>query len=169
MNALLKYFMDLCLLRAAPQDLPASQTLLRLTVAANVLVSVVLTLSMRLDTAPTLLQSLLEILLLLGLLWLVLRLTDRSGRFLQCAAAAMGSSALLGVLALPVIPMATRGEGDTALLGGLLMLGLVIWSVLVLGHILRHALEVPLGRGVLLAMMYTFASYALMGVLFPVA
>jgi hypothetical protein len=167
MNALLKYFLDLCLLRAAPQDLPVSQTLLALTIAANLLTSLLLSLSMRLDTAPTLLQSALEILLLLGLLRLVLNLSGRGARFMQSASAAMGASALLAVVAVPVVSLAGSESGDLALLAGLSMLGLLIWNVLVLGHILRHALEIRLGQGVMGALAYTFATYALMGALFP--
>ncbi len=167
MNALLKYFVDLCLLRAAPQDLPVSQTLLNLTIVANLLTSLMLSLSMQMETAPTILQGALEIVLLLGLLWLVLNLTGRSERFVQSAAAAMGSSALLGIVALPVVSLAGSSEEGLALVAGLSMLGLVIWSILVLGHIMRHALEIRLGQGVMVALAYTFTSYSLMGLLFP--
>jgi len=167
MNALLKYFVDLCLMRAAPQDLPASGTLLKVTIAANLLVSLLLSLSMQLETAPTLLQGALEIALLLALLWLVLNLTGHNERFIQAASAAMGSSALLGIAALPLVSLAGSSNEDLALLAGLSMLALVIWSIVVLGHILRHALDIRHSQGVLAALAYTFASYALMGLLFP--
>jgi hypothetical protein len=167
MNVLLKYFVDLCLLRTGPQDLPASPTLFRLAIAADVLISLLLSLSMRLETGPTILQGFVEIALLLALLWLVLNLTNNRARFLQSATAALGSSALLGVAALPVISLAGSSDEDLALLAGLSMLGLVIWSIVVLGHILRHALEIRQGQGVMLAVGYTFFSYALMGLLFP--
>jgi len=167
MNPLLKIFVDLCLLRSAPQDLPASLWLLKLTVAANLLASLVLSLGMQLDFVLTLAQGALEIALLLGLIWLVLNLTSHLERFVQTATAAMGCSALLGLAAIPVVSLAGSDNEDLALLAGLSMLALLIWSIVVLGHVLRHALEIRHGQGVMLATAYTFGSYALLGLLFP--
>jgi hypothetical protein len=86
----------------------------------------------------------------LGSYMIALRLRGFGGRILQTFAALFGASALLGVAELPLL--ATGTLESEAQGGAIVLLGLIAWSILVDGHILARALEVPLIAGTLLAL-----------------
>ena len=54
-------------------------------------------------------------------------------------------------------------------MGGILLLVLVVWSIVVLGHILRHAFELTLAQGSVVALLYTVLSFQLIASVFPVS
>lgn len=169
MKALTNYFFDLCLLRANPQDLPASQTLLTLTFIFNVLVGVLLIGDVRPHPALALLESLFDAVLMLGLLGVMLFLRGQQARFQQTATALMGSGLLLGLVALPLLVLAGNGQaGGEPNLASLLLLMLVMWSMVVLGHILRHAFTLPMPLAIGFGLLYTIFSYAVMATIFQV-
>jgi hypothetical protein len=171
LNRLLRFFLDLCLLKAAPQDAPASQGLLGLTLVAYVLVGLAAGVRVLGGAGSALSASLVDALVLLATIWVALQLRGRSARFAQTATALLGSGALLTALALPLQPLAGAdtdgGSGGLVQLAGILGIGLMIWIQIVIGHILRHALEVPLIMGVLLAIAYMFLANELLAALFP--
>lgn len=158
MFALLNYFFELCLLRRRPQDLPASVALFAVVLVANLLVGVVMLQGRFGGAAPALVVGLIDTLLLVGGLWLLLSWRGHPARLVQSATALIGSSILLALAAIPLLSMVapepTAGSG----LASLFYLLLMIWAHVVMGHILRHTLDVPLGNGVLLAIMFTLFS-----------
>lgn len=168
MNALLNYFVDLCLLRSTPQDLPASSALFGLTALANLLVGALLVVGETFGPLMALAESLTEIALLLLALFLALRWQNRLERLAQVATAILGSGALMGLVALPLVGLGSSDSGAAAL-GGFLLLGLVVWSVVVLGHILRHAFDLTLSQGVIVGLFYTLISFQLIASVFPVS
>ena len=54
-------------------------------------------------------------------------------------------------------------------LSGMLLLALILWNMLVIGHILRHTFAINLGLGVGVAVLYTVASYWIISLLFSTA
>lgn len=170
MNRLLAYFLDLCLLRAAPQDLPASILGLGLTFAGNLAVTLLLITSAEVDAGTALGQGLLDTALMLATLYLVLSALGRLGRFLQTSTALLGSSALIGLLTIPLVDLGSGPAESIGTLVGVWMLLVVVgWSLLVAGHILRHAFELRLAQGVLIAGLFNLLSYMLVNAVFPVA
>jgi hypothetical protein len=167
LKVLINYFVDLCLLRAAPQELPASSAVFQLALVANVLVGLLLIAGARMGPLLSLMESLLEVGLMLAVLRAGLYWRRLLPRFQQTATAIMGSSALLGLVALPMLSLTNSGDGDAATFSGLLLVLLLLWSVVVLGHIVRHAFNLALGQGILVGVLYTLASYAVIGTLFP--
>lgn len=166
MYPLLNFFVDLCLLRVPPQTVPASEVLLRLTFVTNVLVGFLLMVGNPLSPGLALLESLLEVGLSLLALRVGLTLMRHPARFIQTATGLMGSSTLLGLAALPALQLG-RGDGEVAALGALLVLLLAAWSLVVLGHILRHAFQIQLSQGIAIGAIYTVLSYLLVTSLFP--
>ncbi|RDH85426.1 MAG: hypothetical protein DIZ78_10795 [endosymbiont of Escarpia spicata] len=162
MKALLNFFVDLCLLRAAPQDLPASGVILAGTFLLNILVSLLMIVDARHGPGLALIESLFETFLMLTVLYLALRTRRLRGRFQQSATALMGSGLLLGLLALPLVAWSHRSESTEA---GLL---LIIWSIVVLGHIIRHTFGLTLNIGVALGVLYTMLAWSMVARLFPV-
>jgi len=165
---LARIWFDICLWRAAPQDLPASGPLLVLTLACYLLVSLLVSLgSYGLAGAAAL--ALLDLGLLSGFVLVLLYLQDKTARINQTLSALAGTGSLLGVFALPLVwwvQPETPPEQVPALLT-LLWLALLVWNLLVMGHIMRHALSssFPVGFGV--ALLYVLLSMQVIGALFP--
>jgi len=167
LQALIQFFFELCLLRKAPQDLTASSALLGLTFAADLLMGMVLAATVGLSPGLGLLQSLVDVALMLSLLYGALSLLDRVSRFQQTATALLGSGALLGFIA--VVPLSMLPQGSEEQASGeavLLFLALIVWGIVVAGHILRHTFGLRLGQGVAIAVVYNFFAYSLVSSLF---
>ena len=87
MQALIHFFIELCLLRRAPQDLPASATLLKVLVLAYLGVGILVGAATGQGLGDALAQTLVDTALLLGLLYAGLRWLARLPRFTQSASA----------------------------------------------------------------------------------
>ncbi|MCU7906592.1 MAG: hypothetical protein KZQ76_12265 [Candidatus Thiodiazotropha sp. (ex Epidulcina cf. delphinae)] len=166
MKALLNAAVDLCLLRGAPQDLPVSTFLLLLTAVLNLLVGILMSLDARFELVRAILENLFGLGLTLGVLYMALSLRGWLPRFHQTATAWLLSGLLLGLLALPLVAWRHRGESAES---ELLLLVVFVWSIVVLGHIIRHAFELPLSAGIAAAVLYTLVAWNLLAMLFPVS
>ena len=166
MKQLLTSAIELCLLRIGPQDLPASQTLLYLSLLLNFAVGVVLVTGLELGLGRAFMETLFQLALMLGALYLALKSTNRLPRFNQSATAFMLSGLLLGFLALPMVFWNQRTQSAES---GLLVLILLFWDIVVMGHILKHTFEMPFNVGIAAAIIYTILSWNLTALFFPVA
>ena len=163
MPALFNLFLDICLFRKGPQDVPASMALLKLCLLAYGL-SGLLVLLIGTPAPVALLQILLDLVILSGLLYLALLLYRHPGRFEQTLSALTGSGTLMGLLALPLISwLAHLSPDGDAELPSLLLLALMAWSIAIMAHILRQAFNSSIGVGALCALGYTFISWILTG------
>jgi hypothetical protein len=167
-QALIKFFVELCLLRRPPQDLPASEMLLGLVLVADLVVGVLVGITAGLSWLTSLLQGVAELLLLMVALYAALTQLKLRARFLQAATALLGSGAVLGLVAIPPLSLNPTGsqENDLAALGAFLLLGLVIWGILVTGHILRHTFSITLGQGSAIAVAFQIVAVTLVTSLF---
>lgn len=136
-------FINLCLLRANPQDLPAAPALTVMALLAYTLVSVGLSFT-DLGLGRAVLWAVLDTGVLAILTHSALLLRRFPERFYQTLTALMGSGALLGLLAWPIIAL----QNVTA------QIIMLVWSLAVVAHILRHALSVPLALGILASLGY---------------
>ncbi len=160
---------DLLVLRRGPQDLPHSEALLAGLAATAILLEAVL--GTRLlgagEFSGAALRVGASVGALLGVTWLLLRLHQREARFVQAGSALIAVAipfavitALILSMALP-IPKDRAAMTGTQMLAGVLSLAVVVWQLLVRGHIFRHAMDVPLARGVTLALSLTLAELLL--------
>ena len=163
MQALLRLFWEIALWRRGPRDVPASWPLLAFTAGAYFVMSAV---QLRLTDAPE--HSLTFAFADLGLtalvFWACVAVARRPHRFLQTLTAVLGASV---VLALPMLALQLLGRevgpnGPVALLLQLISLPLLAWYLLVLGQIIRQALDAPLLTGLAVAMSYFLLSYLLL-------
>jgi len=152
----LRIFMDIVLWRRGPQDLPTSALLLALTVAVYVTVSVVQLAMLGEDTATWIFFLLVDPLLLLGWVWLVLRIFGRTERFLQTATAVFGASAVLGLIVyLPMqFLLSVLGKDAASSMAQVFALLLVVAFALVAGRILKLATETGMVTGIAMALTY---------------
>lgn len=158
MLALLQLFFNICLFNKGPQDLPASQALLKLCLIIYALSSMLILLTEypQLSVFFSLILILLDIALLIGLLHGVLYLRGYSARFTQTLAAIVGIVALLQILTIPLAFWAKQELAQTGAVGlpGLISLFLLGWAIAVIGHILQNALATSRTVGVLYAVAY---------------
>lgn len=112
-----------------------------------------------------LLESLFEAALMLSALYFGLKFHGSLARFQQAATALMGSGLMLGLLALPLVAWTRHSESSEA---GLLLLALIIWSMVIMGHILRHTFDTRFNIGLGIAVLYTLIAWNLTANFFPV-
>ena len=157
----LRRLLDLCLLRAGPQDLPYSTGFLALTMLAS-LGAGLLAVSVMGDGRNTTVDLGITYLFTLAFLYGALSARGVASRFVQTASAMFGTDALITLAALPALHAAT-GEGGNRPITGLAMLALGVWNLAVLGHILRHALDTVMPVGLAVALAYVLGSLLLTG------
>ena len=162
MLAIARPFVAMCLLRLAPQDLPHSPLLLGIAVAAHVGLGIAVT-GLHYPL-PTAIGVSLTGTLLLGLLaFALLSVRGLGERFLKTCAAFAGTGAVLQAAALPlVVLLESREPGIAPSAAGVVLtipwLALLVWSWVVMGHILRHALSVHLTAGIGISMAFFWLS-----------
>ena len=170
MPRLILLWLDICLLRAGPQDLPFSRELLGLAVAGYTLVSFLLSL----PAYPPLVAAQLAVTdsaLLMVFAALALFLSGRFARLTQTLTALCGTGMLLGLFALPLIQLLAPDQQavQPSPLAGLLWLMLFGWNLVVVAHIMRHALSADLLVAIGIALLYTLLAMQIIDALFPVS
>jgi hypothetical protein len=169
MLALLKVFVDIALWRKGPQHLPASGLLLVLTALAYFAMSLALGSAQQMLAAdikdrpvdPVFARTVLEMLIVLGWMWLLLALFKRSDRFWQSATALMGT----GIVISPVVIVAQLAlwrigpSNPVAWPVWLTLLAAGVWYLLVVAHIVRSTLEIRLFPAIALTMLYAVSEY----------
>ena len=156
----------MCWFQAGPQDLPYSRQLLLLLVLGAGALSI-LSLQMLPEESRAIERVLLHTALGLAVPYALLQLRGRVNRFMQTASAIFGTSMLLTLVVLPALLALARAPDEPVVWAAYWWLGVVIWSVAVLGHIFRHALDVSLAVGVGLSLLYYGASMLLNQMLTP--
>ncbi len=167
MRALLNPFIQICLLRQGPQDLPTSGVLLAVALTAHTVVSILLS-SVSLSVASAFLSGVVDTALLVLLTGILLYVQRRNARLVQTLTALAGTATILTFIALPVSSWLhgadqAAGEGGYALL---LLLVITGWSLAVVGHIYRHALAVPYFVALVLAVVFYWISVSVFRTLF---
>lgn len=159
MKSLLDLLRDLMLFRRGPQDLPFSTSLLAGACVVGFALDafVASRFQQMADAVPRVAFSLAALLLLP---WIALKLAKLEARYAQTATALVATSAMFTLLTVPVLLGVGKLPTDPkdltaaqALLGWFSLL-LVGWQLAVRGHILRHALDLPMRLGVLIAVVF---------------
>jgi hypothetical protein len=178
MQALIRLFIDIALHRKGPQDVPSSGAVLGLALLAYLGIGAAVLWPSARGTALLAAQLLTDLLLVLLIFGGLLAALGRGARVPQTLAALFGTGALLSAFALPFVWIAARSLSDGAPVAGMEMAALLsttalfmllLASLLVTGHILRHALGWSYPAGVLAAVVYFSISVAVFRKLFPVA
>jgi len=158
MNTLIILIFNIMRLRAAPQDLPYSRFLMLLCVAAYLLMGLVIALlDQRFDLA--LLSSGIDTALLIGLAYLALWIRGYKGRTVQTVTAFAATGTLFELIGWPLVAYLHQSAGSGL---SILLLLLIIWNISVIGHILRHAVDVPMWVGTGIALLYIYTSIRVM-------
>ena len=162
-------FWGICAVKAAPQDLPASSFLLGLALLAYLVTGVVVA-AFQWPLSQAILAAFLDTVFLTVLSRVLLWARMLSGRFVQTLTALAGSGAVMTVIALPLVmwqSLVGATDANAPTLPSWLLMIWMIWNVVVVGHILRHALSTVLPLGIGLAAVYAYITFQLMRIFLP--
>ena len=169
MIQLIKVFWDICAVKAAPQDLPASSFLLGLALLAYLVTGAVVA-AFQWPLSQAILAAFLDTVFLTVLSRVLLWARMLSGRFVQTLTALAGCGAVMTVIALPLVMWQSFvgvTDANAPTLPSWLLMIWMIWNVVVVGHILRHALSTVLPLGIGLAAVYAYITFQLMRIFLP--
>ena len=169
MIQLIKVFWDICAVKAAPQDLPASSFLLGLALLAYLVTGAVVA-AFQWPLSQAILAAFLDTVFLTVLSRVLLWARMLSGRFVQTLTALAGSGAIMTVIALPLViwqSFVGVTDANAPTMPSWLLMIWMIWNVVVVGHILRHALSTVLPLGIGLAAVYAYITFQLMRIFLP--
>ena len=163
-----KAFLEICLLRKGPQDLPKSTELLVLSLFMYTLIDVLLTVQSR-PLVDALMVSFVDVGFLLLVTFLILKQHKHLERWHQTMTALFGTGVILGIFIFPLVFGGFQNQYEAWLqqIIVLLFLIMVVWNVAVLAHIVRHAISTSAGIGVMIAILYVWMSSLLVTMLFP--
>lgn len=155
MTRILRTVFHLCLLRAGPQDLPASATLFGQALAAYAVAGWIVAVP-ELGGKNAAWLVLTDIVIIVVLTHFALRVWNFPRRQRQTLTALFGTGALFGFIGWPLIEWraALGDQIEDIVRPTILLLVLMLWNLAVIGHILRHALSTSLINGILLAILY---------------
>jgi hypothetical protein len=142
----LKLLLDLCLFQAKPQDLPSNGTLVVTATVAAIATNI---LTHRADGQIPMVvaMSTAQVVVFGFAIWMVLRWKSRVERFRQTVTAIFGTSALLQLVAWPVVGWLHQvQESADASMPMTLLFALSIWVLAIAVYVMKNALE--LGTGV---------------------
>ncbi|MGH8247296.1 MAG: hypothetical protein ACREUU_12800 [Gammaproteobacteria bacterium] len=166
--ALLGAFLDICRLRRAPQDVPASRELFWLTLAGYTLSAIAL-IAIDQPMRTALAAGFAETVVLAAAIYAMLSLVGVTSRWLQTMTAIAGTGLLFSLLSAPLFffRSAVQSDADVQSAIDLLMLLVLVWNLAVVAHILRHALSFPYVAALLLAFGLAWLTAAVLGPLIP--
>ncbi len=170
MQQYLSLFFGIIVLKNAPQDLPASRVLFWLSLMLLFGMGF-LQGAFMFPVLKNLAFNAFDLTLLLLFLHFLLSFNGHLPRFMQTVTAVCGVIFAFRVLELPgfLILISERFDKNDPVvsLSVLFLLSLLMCSVFVLGHILKHALSVSMLKGVVFAFSYYLANFGIMLTVFP--
>ena len=153
-------YIDICLFKKGPQDLPFSIGLYRMTVAGYAVASLLIMSFLSMDMLPALTNVLIHFLLIWIFVWVILAFDRKIHRFYPTLSALLGTDMVISFCALPALAAVYALVQPGVFF--LFLVLMVIWHLAVMGNIIRHALSKSLFSGLLLAFLFVFGSFFLM-------
>ena len=152
---LAKTYFYICLLKYRPQDVPASRELLAISVGIYFLLDYVLA-GLDENIANALPAAIVDTVFLLVFTLLLLLLRRTPARWTQTATALAGTGIVFALLLMPGVIILSESGPMTLIqqLLSILLYLVLIWYVVVLAHIFRHALSSSFTLGIFISMIY---------------
>ncbi len=155
-------FWEILFRRLGPEDLPDSRFLLIVTAVLYVLTQFLLAYVVYGAVSQLFPLVALGTALLVAGTWTLLLATGKTVRFSQTLTSLLGSGALLTVIAVPVCLWSLNSQGGGQAGSSLVLLGIMVWLIMVYGHIFSRSLSRPFGVGLLVAVAYFLLSQVLL-------
>ena len=170
MTQVLISLVEIARLRRDPSILPASLTLVVILAVAYAASSAAQS-WMLYESDRLVARTVADLGLTLGIFWLVLAVTRRLHRYRQTINAILGTSVLLTPILMLLIALQQPAGMfyPVKLMAWAASIGVIVWYTLIVGHILRSALEIGFVTSIAIAITTVLAANAALTKLFPVA
>jgi hypothetical protein len=163
---LITRFLDICFLKAGPQDLPNSTWLMKFSLVVYFALAVISQL-LEYSLSMSLVAAIAELILMMLIVAILLQLRGYSERFNQTVTAMAGTGTIISLIALPLVNLASGISPDQMTFTDnvimVLIMTVLLWSLMVTAHIFRNALEIKAGLAVALTVVYTIALMLVVG------
>jgi hypothetical protein len=168
--------LEICLLRGRPQDMPTSPLLVALLALLSVVVDYLGGVGEP-HGAQRVAIAALHTAAFGGVIWAALKLRGRPERWWQTIAALYAANVVVSLLLLPVLPqiaqLLEKGAEASPGWGVYVFIGGGLWFLMIMGQVMRQALDMPLLLSVLISIACMLVAFllALLGtaVLLPLA
>jgi hypothetical protein len=159
-------FIDLCLFRASPSDLPASYNVLKITLLSYFVLAVIVN---QLDTTWNIsfIISLADVLLMVIIAYLLLNYRGLQSRYTQTVTALAGAGCCMLIVGFPILWWFFQidSEQQEVSFAMLLMVALLLWSLMITAQIFRQSLEIKAGTATLITLAYVTVSIMITGLI----
>jgi hypothetical protein len=169
MAGLVKSLANIALLRGDPSALPSSWASVAVFVLAYAFADIVVASTGSIQ--PVIARTAVDLALTLPFFWLLLAITRRTHRFPQTVNAALGVYVLLApvIILLLLLRNPARSSQAFSLLVTASFTVFMVWYLLIVGHILRSALDTGLVTGFAIAVTWLVVTVAISRSLFGAA
>lgn len=155
MLLIFKFYLDICLLRANAEDIPASRFLMILTISLYFALSLAITLVDN-TFGKAISTVLIGLIMMIGFAQAGLWVRSFMNRSVQTVTALAGTGIVFNTMSLPLIMLASSYPAEQLMFPRYLLLLLLFWNIAVIGHILKSALSVPFWAGIGISVLYVF-------------
>jgi len=164
---LLKKYFDIAFLMAKPQDLPAGSGQLHIAVVLN-FVTYVLAL-LRFDgVGKASLHAAIDIACVAALFYAGLAFTKQLARFNQAFGAICGASAILNLVGFVLFSLTyDKTDPSGSQLAQLSFFVLMVWTLSLLAHVLRHTFNLHMFNSIMAALVYYLFILQLLSIIVP--
>jgi hypothetical protein len=162
--ALLQQYARIAFLMGKPQDLPADARQLQ-TATLLCMVTYIAALARSGGITNAVLSASIEIGLTGLMFYAGLSIVNRSSRFAQSFGGLCGASAFINLAAIPIF--ATRSEAELSFTQAFAQFFLLVWSLSLLGHVLRHTFEIGIFASIVVAFVFYLLLMIIMEALLP--
>lgn len=168
MQAIVRTCWRICLLKDGPQVFPHSWLLFAVVLVIYLGVDAAVLFAQGVHGLAVIPQTLCDTGLELIFFVVVLGIWHKLGRFNQTATSLFGTGTIITLAAIPVsFAITLLPHSPVGYMAGVLVYGILAWSILVMGHVTRHALDTGLTIGIVIAAAYTLLNFALFALFFP--
>lgn len=167
MLALLKQYFDIAFLMGKPQDLPPGSNQLYVAIMLN-FITYVLALFSHVGIGKAALHALLDISITSLILYLALMFTSQLSRLQQALGSICGAGAVLNFAGIPMLQLTQTPVGQEP--GKLAVLShfvLLVWSLSLVGHVLRHTFNIRMSTSIVAAVIYYLFIVSIFAAVFP--
>ena len=168
-KTLLRIFVDLCLIKRGPKDVPDSTVLLKIVFFIYFLSGTML-LSSSIELSEAIIQSFIETVLVGLFIYLLVSFFQVKNRFNQAITAVYGSGALMTLLSVPYVfwmDGLVKNQGSIGVVG-LIVFFIVVWGFIVMANIIRETIQKSFSVSLLLTFSYLYLSYQVINIVYPV-
>jgi len=164
---ILKLFWEICLLRKGPQDVPGAWVLFCVLFLVGFAIDIFMAANF-VAFSSALLLVLTNTLVLFGTVSALLAMFKYSHRIVQTLSCLIGTGIIFSFFRIPLM-FVFKTLPDHGSMFGMAEIFLLIWSLVVIAHILRHALSTEFFVAGMLSFGYFMVSYQLANYFIPQA